>query len=451
MKSKPTDRHQRQFLISTLDEMLDAKQPLYQLAAAIDWNELEQAFAPLYSEIGRPAKPIRLMVGLLILKYLEDLSDEVVVERWVRDPYYQYFCGEQTFQWGQPCEPSELTHFRNRIGEEGAEKILQCSINIHPRKAVQEKEVVVDTTVQEKNITYPTDSKLHLKIIDRCSKVFEKEDIKYRRSYRHTVPKLRMIISRGHNPSMKKEAGKAKRKLKTISGRLLRELERKLPSETLEKYEKDFSLYHRVLQQQRGDKNKIYSLHEPNVCCYTKGKSHKKYEFGSKVSLTITKNGGLIVGAKNFNENIYDAHTLDPVLDQTERLTGRRPDVCIADQTYRGRKFVGSTEIITTGSSKKKLTTYEKRKRKKRLRRRAAIEPIIGHAKADHRMRRNYLKGDIGDNINATLSAAAFNFRKWINLILFALKLLSSIWTQVTKFTTQNPNISHPTQYQLAF
>ena len=197
MKSKPTDRRQRQFLISTLDEMLDAKQPLYQLAAAIDWDDLEQAFAPLYSEIGRPAKPIRLMVGLLILKYLEDLSDEVVVERWVRDPYYQYFCGEQTFQWGQPCEPSELTHFRNRIGEEGAEKILQCSMNIHPRKAVQEKEVVVDTTVQEKNITYPTDSKLHLKIIDRCRKVFEKEGIKYRRSYRHTIPKLRMIISRG--------------------------------------------------------------------------------------------------------------------------------------------------------------------------------------------------------------------------------------------------------------
>lgn len=417
MKSKKKKIEQLQFMTSDLGQMLDKSQGLYKLSKVIPWEHFEEEFSKHYClDNGRPAKSIRLMVGLLILKQLEDLSDEVVVNRWVRDPYYQYFCGEETFQWELPCDPSDLTYFRKRIGEEGVSEILKVSISIHG-KAALEKEVVVDTTVQEKNITYPVDSKQHIKIINKCNKIFIKEGIKPRRNYVRTVPKLRFQLRFTNSKKKAKLARSAKRKLKTIAGRLIREIERKVPADRLKLYREELDLFKRFLKQEKGDKNKIYSLHEPSVCCFSKGKAHKRYEFGSKSSIIITKDTGIIVGAKSFSKNIYDGHTLESCLEQVESLTGVMPQVAIADQTYKARKFIGETEVVTSASLKKELNPYQKRKRKKRLRRRAAIEPIIGHLKSDHRLRRSFLKGEIGDSINLIMAAAAFNFKKWLRAI----------------------------------
>lgn len=143
-----------------LEHLLDQRQPLYKLSNHIDWQSLEKSFESCYKQGGRPALPTRLMVGLLLLKQLENLSDERVCQAWQRDPYMQYFCGEEYFQWNLPCEPSELVHFRKRIGEDGVDKILKMTVDLHTDKLDKETEVVVDTTVQESNIKFPTDTGL---------------------------------------------------------------------------------------------------------------------------------------------------------------------------------------------------------------------------------------------------------------------------------------------------
>ena len=363
------------------------------------------------------------MVSLLLLKQIYNLGDETVVSAWVHNPYWQYFSGFTTFQWNFPIEPTDLVHFRKRIGEEGLEKIFKISIDLHGKSSL-EKEVVIDTTVQEKNITYPTDVKLHKKIIDKCVKIANAENLTLRQSYKR-ISKQLVIDQRGNRSSKgKAKAKKSARKLKTIAGRLIRELSRKLSEELLLRYEEDLRIFEQVLAQKKGDKNKIYSLHEPNVYCMSKGKAHKRFEFGSKVSITLTKNSGVAVGALNFEENIYDGHTLPEVLEQTKRLTGKEPKVAIVDRGYRGVSTVGKTEIIRPKNPKKNATPYEKTKARKRFRRRAGIEPIIGHLKQDFRLSRNYLKGTKGDMANVLLAATAYNLRKWMNLETKKLTLL---------------------------
>ena len=417
-------------LFQSLKDLLNPEDSLYKLSNKLPWDKLEKEFAPLYSKIGRPSKPVRLMVSLLLLKQIYNLGDETVVEAWVHNPYWQYFSGFTTFQWNFPIEPTDLVHFRKRIGEEGLEKIFKLSIDLHGKSSL-EKEVVIDTTVQEKNITYPTDVKLHKKIIDKCVKISNSENIVLRQSYKR-ISKQLVIDQRGNRSSKgKAKAKKSARKLKTIAGRLIRELRRKLSEELLSKHEEDLRLFERVLTQKKGDKNKIYSLHEPKVYCMSKGKPHKRFEFGSKVSITLTKNSGVAVGALNFEENIYDGHTLPEVLEQTKRLTGKEPKVAIVDRGYRGVSTVGKTEIIRPKNPKKNATPYEKTKARKRFRRRAGIEPIIGHLKQDFRLSRNYLKGTKGDMANVLLSATAYNLKKWMNreskkLTLFIFSKISS-------------------------
>ena len=333
MCSKKEEDHQKQFLMSGPGEILDPRQPLYKLALSIDWQGFEEAFGKHYSSKGRPAKPIRLMVSLLILKQLDDLSDEQVVWNWTQNPYFQFFSGEAEFQWQLPCDSSELTHFRKRIGAEGAEKILKASVLLHGKKAT-EGEVIADTTVQEKNITYPTDSKLHKKIIQKCVNIAAEQNLKLRRSYKRTVPKLMKAQHNSSHPKRAKKANKARRKLKSIAGSLVRELRRKLPSEALKDYEEDLCLYEKVLAQKRNDKNKIYSLHEPEVCCISKGKEHRKYEFGQKASVIKTMDEGIIAGAQSFEANPYDGHTLDKALGQVESITSKRPAQCYVDRGY---------------------------------------------------------------------------------------------------------------------
>lgn len=404
-------------LFFSFESTLSHKHPLFILANRINWPLFERAFEDLYcKDNGRPAKPIRLMVGLLILKHLRNISDESVVEQWSENNYYQYFCGETSFVCAVPCEASELVHFRKRIGEQGIELILQESIRING-KDKDDDHVSLDTTVQEKNITFPTDAKLHKKIIKKCSQIAEREQIAVRQTYTRTLKKLSRDQRFRTHPKNKAKARKADRKIKTIAGRLVRELERKLPHSM---YQSDLDLFKRVLGQKRTDKDKIYSLHEPDTCCISKGKEHKKYEFGNKASIVRTTTG-VIVGAMGFR-NPYDGHTLEPALQQVKRMLGRLPKSATVDRGYRGVSKVEETQILLPKPPSKGQSRYMTNKLRKAHCKRAAIEPIISHVKHDHRMERNFYKGIVGDNINIMLAAAAFNFKRMLN------KWKSSLW-----------------------
>jgi IS5 family transposase len=409
----------------TFEEQLNHRHPLYVLADKIDWQMFEEEFGKHYSlDQGRPAKPIRLLTGLLLLKHIRNLSDESVVEQWQENSYYQYFCGITSFVTGQPCEASELVHFRNRIGTTGMELILKESVRLNGKDG-KEKDVCVDTTVQEKNITFPTDNKLYRKIIQKSIAIADAEDIELRQSYSRTIKKLSYQQRFRRNKKQQKLSRKADRKIKTIAGRLVRELERKLTSNALTKHSSSLELFKRVLAQKRSDSNKIYSLHEPHVQCISKGKEHKKYEFGNKVSLMITKTTGVIVGALSMEKNDYDGHTLQPALEQYKRFYGTEPRKAIADLGYRGVDKIGETEVITP---KKKATTYYgKVKLRADHRRRSSIEAGISHLKNNHRLGRNFYSYITGDETNVLLSAAAYNFkrmmRKWKEMFKYFLSI----------------------------
>ena len=396
---------------STFEEQLSHRHPLYILANKINWKIFEEAFAKFYSEEGRPAKPIRLMVSLLMLKHIRNISDESVVEQWSENCYYQYFGGEKVFACGAPCEASELVHFRNRIGQAGIELIFKESIRINGKDG-QEQEGTTDTTVQEKNITYPTDSKLYCNIIDKCVAIADKQNIELRQSYTRTLKKLLMAGRFRNHPKNKGKARKADKKVKTIAGRLVRELDRKLPPGL---HQSTLTLFKQVLAQKKTDSNKIYSLHQPHVQCMSKGKEHKKYEFGSKVSIITTKNTGVIIGAINIEKNVHDSKTLEPAMEQQQRLTGIVLKNNFADRGYRGVKEVLGTKIIIPDAPGKDRTSYQKQKLRKGFKRRAAIEPKIGHLKQDHRLGRNFYSGIQGDNINVMLAAAGMNFKRMMN------------------------------------
>lgn len=267
----------------------------------------------------------------------------------------------------------------------------------------------VDSTAQEKNITYPTDAKLHKKIIDKCVKKAKKEGIALRGSYKRTSKQLLRDTYNGAHPKRGKKADAAKRKLRTIAGRLVRELERRLATGV---FARELELFKKVLAQEKNSKDKIYSLHEPEVYRMGKGKPHKKYEYGYRASVVLTQRTGIIVGAMAFKTNVYDGHTLEEVLQQAETLTGKFPRTATVDRGYQGKQQVGGTQVHIPKPPLKRDTAYQKRKKRKHHRRRAAIEPIIGHLKADHRAARNFLKGQIGDSINFIMAAAGFNFKK---------------------------------------
>lgn len=437
MLTKPASPSQLSFY-STFEEQLSHSHPLYILANQIQWSIFEEAFAKLYSEEGRPAKPIRLMVSLLMLKHVRNLSDESVVEQWFENIYYQYFSGEKTYACGVPCEASDLVHFRNRIGEQGIELIFKESIRVNGKDG-GEQEATTDTTVQEKNITYPTDTKLHRKIIKKCVSIASREGIELRQSYTRTVKKLLMEQRFRNHPKNKGRARKADRKIKTIAGRLVRELERKL---TPGLHQDTLELFKKVLLQKRSDSDKIYSLHEPHTQCMTKGKEHKKYEFGSKVSIITTKTTGVIIGALNIEKNVHDSKTLQPAIQQQQRLTGITLINNFVDRGYRGVKEVLGTNIITPDKPGKERTTYQKQKMRNGFKRRAAIEPKIGHLKQDHRLNRNFYKGIKGDSINVLLAAAGMNFKRMLNKWkLNPLDFLAQIFQTILKLVRPAQNL----------
>lgn len=395
-----------------LGDTLNQKHPLYILANKVNWQLFEDEFLPLYCQNnGRPAKSIRLMVGLLILKHLRNISDESVVEQWSENLYYQYFCGMNEFVAVAPCEASELVHFRKRIGESGIELIFKESIRINGEDS-NDEHGSADTTVQEKNITFPTDSKLHKKIIKKSLDIVAKENLPIRQTYTRTLKKLSVDQRFRNHPKNKSKARKADKKVKTIAGRLVRELERNLSADSV--YRADLALFTKVLGQKRNTPGKIYSLSEPDVVCISKGKEHKKYEFGNKVSIVLTQNTGVIVGAMGFR-NEFDGHTLEPALNQVERLVGKALKTVSADRGYRGNSQIGDTMVQIPKPFSKKQTKYQQKKLKKAHKKRAAIEPVIGHLKSDHRLNRNFYKGIYDDNINILLASSAFNFKRMMN------------------------------------
>lgn len=410
MLPKKKDRNQLSFFTS-FEEQLNHKRELYMLANRINWQIFDDAFRKHYSETtGAPAKPIRLMVSLLILKQIRNLSDESVVDQWAENSYFQYFSGEESFCSQHPCVPTELVEFRKRIGTEGIELILKESIRINGKDAGDDT-LSADTTVQEKNITYPTDDKLYKKIIKKCISISEEEGIELRQSYTRTVKKLSIIQRLKRNKGGDVKARKASKKIKTIAGRLLRDVERKLTIEGSRKWGTDLALFNRVLLQKKSDSNKIYSLHEPNVKCFSKGKEHKKYEFGSKVSILVTQSTGVIVGALNFTETLHDSKTLNSAIEQHKRLTGIQAKEIFVDRGYAGPKQINETKINMPRPDKK-IT----RSRRRKHQRRAAIEPVIGHLKHNYRMERNFLKGNYGDAVNVMMAAAAMNFKRIMNI-----------------------------------
>ncbi|WP_329904827.1 IS5 family transposase [Porphyromonas pogonae] len=413
-----------QSLFSSLDDLLNQQHPLYKLSHKIDWKRFEEAFSSLYCpDNGRPGKPIRLMCGLLILKHLRNISDESVVEQWSENAYFQYFCGMQEFTPSFPCNASELVHFRKRIGERGIELILAESIRVNDDKNDKDHHdtAFIDSTVQEKNVTYPTDAKLHKKIVGKVLKIARALNLPIRQSYTFVLKRIYRDQRFRNHPKNRKKALKADKRLRTIAGRLVRELKRNLGNNR--EYDKLISLFERILSQRRNSTQKIYSLHEPDVQCISKGKEHKKYEFGNKVSI-IRSMTGVILGASSFR-NEYDGHTIEQSLDQVKRLTGERIKKLAGDRGYRGKKEINSTQILIPDTPKAKDSYYQRKKKHRLFCKRAGIEPTIGHLKSDYRLGRNFYKGLFGDAINVMLAAVAYNFKRAMKLLLYLINKIS--------------------------
>ncbi len=326
------------------------------------------------------------MCGLLMLKQLHNFSDESVVEQWRMNPYYQVFCGEATFQTKLPCHATELVKFRQRIGVDDVKRIFSLSVSLHGKDA-QQSTVLVNTTVQEKAITYPTDSKLLIKIINRLNKLAKVHGIQQRRTFVKETKSLRLACRHFRHVKRRSKAKKALKRLRTIAGVLLRELTCKLSASVLVDEAERFALYQRVIDQRRTSKNKVYSLHESDVYCVGKGKDHKPYEYGRKASVVSTKDSNIIVGVASHDEHEHDSKTLKAALESAHEHRTKPIKLAVVDRGYRGAKkhIPEGIDILLPGPPLKRDTVYQRQKKRVLCRRRAAIEPIIGHLKNDPR------------------------------------------------------------------
>ena len=396
-----------------LETLLDMAHPLVQLTQRMDWEPFVQQFGKMYSEEGRPSVPIRVMVGLQYLKSLYQESDESVVAKWVENPYWQYFCGCETFQHELPCHPTSLVKWRKRVGAEGMEQllkgILSTAMKVQALRPDMVKQVIADTTVQEKAIAFPTDARLYDKARRALVRHAKQAGVRLRQTYAKAGKHAQRQQSRYAAAQQYQRAAQETRKLQVILGRVIRDVERKVAQASVE-LQAVLQRAQRIFQQQRHDSRKLYSVHAPEVECIAKGKVHKKYEFGCKVALTSTADGNWIVGVQAHHGNPYDGATLKPALEQVEALTQVKPEVAVVDQGYRGAQYHPQGVTVHVVGRQKVIEPL-----KRLFKRRSAIEPIIGHSKQDHGMARNYLRGQVGDKINALLSACGFNLAKLLH------------------------------------
>ena len=411
-----------------LDHFIDMKHELVILADKITWSFFEEKFGPLYvDKVGRPGTPIRLMVGLHYLKHAFNESDESVVYGFVENPYWQYFCGYEYFQKSLPIDPSSLTRFRKRIGSKGMEYLFQALLetarNVGALKDTHISKVNIDTTVQEKAIAFPTDARLYYKMREQLVRAAEARGIELRQNYRRLAKKALSKQSGYSRAKQMRRAAGMTRQLKTYLGRVHRDIVRKagkIDPELMQLLEQSS----RLQAQTRDSKNKLYSIHAPEVECISKGKAHKRYEFGCKVSLATSSRDNWILGIQAHHGNPYDGHTLKATIEQVERLTGSRVENAYVDLGYRGHDYRGDAKInIVNFRNMAKKT----RSVKGWLKRRSAIEPVIGHVKSDNGMARNLLKGTEGDKINALLSGCGFNMRKLLAVFFLPLIILQEM------------------------
>jgi IS5 family transposase len=425
-----------------LDQIINANHPLCILSNQIDWASFEEQFDSSYVENwGRPGNPIRLMVGLHYLKHTFNESDESVIARFLENPYWQYFCGFDYFQHELPIDSSSLTRFRQRIGESGVEQLFKALLTTAQRTGSLKKshlnKVNVDTTVQEKAIAFPTDARLYYKMREKLVGAAKSQRITLRQSYTRIAKKA--LLQQGCYARAKQyqRARKMTKKLKTMLGRVYRDIQRRVPTPD-EEFTELLQLANRLLHQQKDSKNKLYSIHAPEVECISKGKAHKRYEFGVKVGMATTSRDNWIVGIGAFHGNPYDGHTLSATLDQVGRLTDWKVTDAYVDLGYRGHNYEGDAHInIVNYRTMKKLTRSVKRW----FKRRAAIEPVFSHLKSGNRMARNYLKGTEGDQINALLCACGFNMRKLLAVFLLCRFFMQKIWS---KYNDIDSFISRP-------
>jgi IS5 family transposase len=426
---EPRDSGQHDLLRSRLDQIIDTGHALAKLARTIDWDFLSRQLGAVYTDQpGRPPLPTRLMAGLAILKHMHDLSDEALSDRWLENPYYQYFCGQEFFCHKLPFDRSSMTRWRQRMGEDRLVALLQESLAAATRtgaaKPADFTRVIVDTTVQPKAIAHPTDAKLLFRAREHLVRHAKRHGVALRQSYER-VGKIALIRHQRYAHAKQfKRANRALKTLRTQLGRVLRDIRRKIKdnADLAAAFAAKLALATRVHAQQPKQRGqKVFSLHAPEVECIGKGKAHKPYEFGVKVSVATPiqrcKGGQFVAHVAALPSNPYDGHTLARVVPEIRQQIGVNLQRIIADAGYRGHNAPkGQGLSVFTSGQKRGVTDKIKRE----LRRRSAVEPVIGHLKSGHRMDRNHLKGRTGDAANALLAAIGYNFRlliAWITLL----------------------------------
>ena len=404
-----------------LVDIIDLNHHLCIFADQFNWKCVDDYFANIFTDnTGRPSEDSRLIAGLFYLKSLYNTSDQQLVNTWRENPYWQYFCGERYFKHKLPIDPSNLSKWRRKLGSEGIEKLqeilLLFAFSSGFIKEGELNHVIADTTVQEKAITYPTDSKLYHKCREQLVSRAKELKLSLRQNY-NKVGKIALVKSAryGHARQFKRMRKEIK-KLKNYLGRVQRDVRRQLSKMSLEDrcltdlLNKASSL----LTQTRTSKNKLYSLHAPEVVCISKGKTHKKYEYGTKVSVVSTVKNNWVLVSEALDGNPYDGHTLKVSLYKIKKFIGITPKEVYVDKGYKGNG-VESTKVYISGQKRGVTSSI-----KKRLKKRQAVEPIIGHLKHDHGMSRNYLRGSIGDKINALCAAIGFNLNKLLKMMTMA-------------------------------
>jgi transposase, IS5 family len=417
-----------------LDQIINMKHELVQLAGKIDWDWIDREIAPLYSENGRPGIATRFVIGLLLLKHIYGLSDEAVCERWVYDPYFQHFTGAEFFQHEFPHERSDLSHWRKRLGPK-LELLLAESLRMaHATGALRTrdlKRITVDTTVQPKAVTFPTDAKLMHAAIKGLNRLANRCGVRLRQSYLRIAKRAAMMAGRYAHAKQFKRHHRQLRLLRTRLGRLIRDIRRKIAGEPeLEAaFERRLARAEQIRSQQQRQRGwKLYSFHAPEVECIGKGKASAPYEFGVKASIVTTNacapGGQFVLHAKALPGNPYDGHTLGAVIDNTEKLTGCTIERAYVDKGYRGHDTANPRRVFISGQKRGVFGVI-----KRELRRRSAIEAVIGHMKTDGHLGRCYLKGRDGDTANVILSAVGHNLRlvlAWLRILLRL--ILITLW-----------------------